>query len=229
MEGETFNPEGMVVSAVYSDGSRKEVSDYTVEPDGPLTVEDTAVIVTWNGMTAQVVISVRSGSSETPVITGIEITTAPDRTEYKAGEEFDPEGMVVSAVYSDGRRQTITDYTYEPSGALTTENTEITVSWGGMTAVQEISVSDASGNEQPGEVTDEPTRPSDENNGGGNGTGGTASGDDENKNDAASGNGTAVGGEAADTGDRTGIFTWVALLGVSAAAVLALYRRRKAE
>ena len=72
-------------------------------------------MISWNGMTAQVVISVRSGSSETPVITGIEITTAPERTEYKTGEVFDPEGMVVSAVYSDGRRQVVEDYTYTRS------------------------------------------------------------------------------------------------------------------
>ena len=32
----------------------------------------------------------------------IEITTRPDKTEYNAGDKFDPKGMVVTAVYKDG-------------------------------------------------------------------------------------------------------------------------------
>lgn len=203
VEGESFNPEGMVVNAVYSDGSRKEVTDYTVEPDGPLTVEDTAVIIKWNGMTAQVVISVRSGSSETPVITGIEITTAPERTEYKEGEIFNPKGMVVSAVYSDGRRQTVTDYTYEPSGALTAEHTEITVSWEGMTAQLPISVSDASGDNQPGGVENEPDQPS--------------GGNDQ----------TAAPESSVATGDETQLAGRLSALCISAIIATLLIRRRR--
>lgn len=153
IEGEYFNPEGMVVNAVYSDGSRKEVTDYSVEPNRALNVEDTAAIITWNGMTAQVTISVRSESSETPKITGLEVTTAPNRTEYKAGELFDAEGMVISAVYSDGRRQVVTDYTFKPDGKLTMKDTEITISWEGMTAKQSIIVSGNAGNKNDGNST----------------------------------------------------------------------------
>ena len=39
--------------------------------------------------------------------TGLEITEMPLKTEYIEGETFDPAGMVVSAVYSDGTKEVI--------------------------------------------------------------------------------------------------------------------------
>ena len=46
-------------------------------------------------------------------VESIEITTPPDKTEYKAGEDFDPTGMVVTAVYDDNSKADLTakDYT----------------------------------------------------------------------------------------------------------------------
>lgn len=202
VEGEYFNPEGMVVNSVYSDGSRQEITDYTIEPDRALTVEDTAAIISWNGMTAQVIISVRSESGEIPVITGIEVTKAPKRTEYKNGEVFDPEGMVVSAVYSDGRRQVITDYTYSPDGKLTVEDTEIVISWDGMQTKQLITVS-----EEAADI--------DSNNGILNG--GT---NEDNFN----------GNDSVKTGDNVQLFGWIIGMGVSViliAWVIVANRRKK--
>lgn len=43
-------------------------------------------------------------------VESIEITTPPDKTEYMAGEDFDPTGMVVTAVYEDGTSEPITNY-----------------------------------------------------------------------------------------------------------------------
>ncbi len=65
----------------------------------------------------------------TPVLTGISITTAPDKTEYTEGETFDPTGMVVTATYSDDSTETVTDYTISPDGALTTSDTAVTISY----------------------------------------------------------------------------------------------------
>lgn len=202
VEGERFHTEGMLVNAVYSDGSRKEITDYTVEPDRILKVEDTAVIITWNGMTAQVMISVRSESGVTPTITGLEVTTAPKRIEYKAGEQFDPEGMVVSAVYSDGRRQVVTDYTYKPDGKLTTKDTEITISWEGMTVKQSILVSS----------NDQNHHGSSENEESGNGT--MNSGGTNNKNNTI------------HTGDDTQLFLWLMLICLAVVGVVAMVRRK---
>jgi len=40
----------------------------------------------------------------------IEITTPPAKTEYNAGDKFDPTGMEVTAVYEDGTSEPITNY-----------------------------------------------------------------------------------------------------------------------
>lgn len=77
-------------------------------------------------------------------LTGIAITTPPTRTAYKAGETFDPAGMVVTATYSNGAKLTNPSYTFSPAGALTAGDTAITITYteGGVTktATQAITV-----------------------------------------------------------------------------------------
>ena len=63
------------------------------------------------------------------VLSSIAVTTAPTKTTYNVGENFDPTGMVVTATYSDNSTEAVTGYTYSPNGALTTSDTEITISY----------------------------------------------------------------------------------------------------
>ena len=149
LEGETFDPNGMVVTATYSDGSTAEVSGYTYSPNGALTASDTSITISYteSGVTrtaTQAITVDNAGSEEDPVIlTGIEITTQPAKTVYLEGETFDSNGMVVTATYSDGSTAEVTGY-YSPDGALTASDTSITISYteGGetKTATQEITV-----------------------------------------------------------------------------------------
>lgn len=85
-----------------------------------------------------------SGGSGGPVLERIEITTPPNKTEYTAGETFDSTGMVVTAYYSTGSSEAVTGYTISPSGELTEDVTEVTISYssGGIlkTATQIIVV-----------------------------------------------------------------------------------------
>lgn len=46
-EGETFDKTGMKVIATYSDGSTKEITDYTVSPSGKLKKTDTKVTISY--------------------------------------------------------------------------------------------------------------------------------------------------------------------------------------
>ncbi|MCH5180258.1 MAG: bacterial Ig-like domain-containing protein [Erysipelotrichales bacterium] len=64
-------------------------------------------------------------------IDGIEVTTPPTKTDYVIGETFDPTGMVVSVMYSDGKSEALnsSDYTYSPSGKLSTTTTRITITY----------------------------------------------------------------------------------------------------
>lgn len=52
------------------------------------------------------------GNPVTPVkvLTGIEITSLPDKTEYTAGDELNVKGLVVEAVYDDNSRKGISGY-----------------------------------------------------------------------------------------------------------------------
>ena len=80
-------------------------------------------------------------------LTGIAITTPPTKTAYKAGETFDPDGMVVTATYSNGAKLTSPSYTFSPAGALTAGDTAITITYTELgvtkTATQAITVKTA--------------------------------------------------------------------------------------
>ncbi len=78
-----------------------------------------------------------------PTLTGITVTAQPAKTVYEEGECFDPAGMEITAAYSDGSSKQVTDYTWAPSGALTADDTVITVSWQGMNVQLAITVNQA--------------------------------------------------------------------------------------
>ena len=61
----------------------------------------------------------------------IEITTPPTKTEYKAGEDFDPTGMVVTAVYDDNSKAVLpeTGYTIFRGTGLTKGQEYVTIQY----------------------------------------------------------------------------------------------------
>lgn len=68
---------------------------------------------------------------EAPAVTlsKIEIEKAPDKVDYTEGEKFSSTGLVIKAVYSDGTKKEVTNYTYSPNAELRTENKLITFSY----------------------------------------------------------------------------------------------------
>ena len=80
-----------------------------------------------------------------PALSSISITTAPTKTEYDEGESFDATGMVVTATFADASTEDVTALcTWTPDGALTTSDTEVTISYTynavTKTATQDITV-----------------------------------------------------------------------------------------
>lgn len=81
----------------------------------------------------------------------IAITTPPTKMAYEAGEKFDSAGMEVTAHYVDAddnahtKDVIITDYTVNPDGPLTTAISSVTISYGGKSATQNITVNVATG------------------------------------------------------------------------------------
>ena len=81
-----------------------------------------------------------NGTSQEKQLLSISITTQPDKTSYVEGESFDPTGMIVKANYDDGTSLSITGYTWQPDGALSTSINKVTISYGGKTATVNITV-----------------------------------------------------------------------------------------
>jgi len=133
--GEPFDPAGMVVTAKYSDQTTTRVvpaGEYTLDPAGNLTGTETSVKISYRGKDTTVNIA---------VVSSIVITAPPTKIAYDAGETFSPAGMVLEVTYSDGSKvsNVTSGFTTSASGNLTTE-TAVTVSYGGKSATQAITV-----------------------------------------------------------------------------------------
>lgn len=138
-EGESFDPAGMILTAVYSDNSREIVTSYNYEPAGILTTNDTTITVKYQGKTGTLNITVNA-KTEPKTLDRIEVTNRPNKTKYKVGEKFDKTGMVITAVYTDGSNEDITDYTYTPTGALKETDRTIEITYQGKTTNVNITV-----------------------------------------------------------------------------------------
>lgn len=137
-EGEVFDTEGMEVTAKYSDGSTKVVTEYEISPNKELTKEDTKITISYTEdgktvkATQEITVEEKTTGGEDEnekKLAQIKITKTPKKVDYKEGEKFSPEGMEVTATYSDGSTKVITGYKYSPNGALKTTDTKIIVSY----------------------------------------------------------------------------------------------------
>lgn len=161
--GDRFDPSGIEVTAVYSNGDTEvlgaDAEGLTFSPEefteaGPQTV---TVLYTAGNVTqtASVNVTVSEKAEEPAVLTGIEITTMPAKTEYEVGDSFDPEGMVVTASYDkkdpqevDLNRLTFTPEVFSEAGEQTvtvsytedgvTKETELQVTVTEKTVVPEV-------------------------------------------------------------------------------------------
>lgn len=81
-------------------------------------------------------------------LSSISVKTAPTKTTYEAGENFDPTGLVITKAFSDNTTVDVSyagnagDFTFNPttSTALTTDNTSVTITYSGKTCSQPITV-----------------------------------------------------------------------------------------
>ena len=150
--GDKFDPSGIEVTATYSDGDTKvlgaDAEGLTFSPEefteaGPQTV---TVLYTVGNVTQTASVNVTvSEKEETPaVLTGIEITTLPAKTEYEVGDTFDPEGMVVTASYDkeDPKEVALNKLTFTPELFSEAGDQTVTVSYteNGVTKEAELQV-----------------------------------------------------------------------------------------
>lgn len=88
----------------------------------------------------QFTLKVSFNPTEAKALSGIEITTPPDKKDYYTGDRFDPDGMVVTAHYDDGSSENVTGYTVSP-GEMAADTTVVTVAYNGFTADIPVTVS----------------------------------------------------------------------------------------
>lgn len=133
--GDVFDPTGMVVTATMSDGTTKEVTDYTYSKL-PLSASDKQVKITYKGKIAYVSITVKFVVKAT----SISIEEYPTKMTYVVGEKFDPTGMKVVGIYNDSTKKVITDYDWDKKDALTLTDTEIKITYLKLSATLTIKV-----------------------------------------------------------------------------------------
>lgn len=138
--GETFDPTGMKVVGYWNTNKKTNISDYTYDKTGPLTLDDKYVTISYENLTCKVAITVTE-----EVVTGITVTKNPTKMSYLVGETFDPTGMEVSTVTNAGKKTALSasDYTYDKTSPLTLADTVVTISYNDMTTTLKIAVSEA--------------------------------------------------------------------------------------
>ena len=127
--GDTIDLTGMVVYAFYSDGTSHEISNYSYSPHVVSSASDTEVTITYteDGITKTAIQDITVGN--TPNLVSIAVSVPPTKVIYKAGEYFDPSGMVVTATFDNGTTKNISGYTYSPTRTLQQDDSVITISY----------------------------------------------------------------------------------------------------
>ena len=152
-EGESFDPTGLEVKAIYSDKTNKTIvyndntkKDFSFTIGDPLTVGDKEVKVTYSGHIVSLPITVTKPVVN-PTITKIEIHKAPVKVAYVKGETFEPAGLEVTVYYSDNSKKTVAyddstknDFTFMVKNPLTISDTKVVITYGGQRTEQKITV-----------------------------------------------------------------------------------------
>ncbi|MBD5426965.1 MAG: hypothetical protein HDR38_05370 [Treponema sp.] len=107
---EDFNPAGLVIKEVYSDGNTSDVAysegnkdDFAFTGfDASKPSESVTVTVTYKEKTADFTVSVAAkGIDPTKTLSSITVQTPPTKTTYTVSDEFAPAGLVIKATYTD--------------------------------------------------------------------------------------------------------------------------------
>lgn len=128
--GEKIDVTGIVVNALYADNDNVDITSeciYSPSVDTVIYEDTTEIIVSWinDGITYTTNIPI----TVTRVLSEITVTQVPNKVEYKVNEEaLDLTGMIISAIYSSGKSEVVTNYTTDPvEGTIFTEIGNVTL------------------------------------------------------------------------------------------------------
>lgn len=136
VEGMPLNLDGLTVTAVYSDGSRAAVTDYTLSSYDPNTIGTQTITVTYGDKTATFTVTVAAKT-----LTGISVSKKPAKLSYVQGEALQPDGLEVMGRYDNGTSAPVTGWTLSGYDAQVLGSQTVTVSLSGFTASFLVTVS----------------------------------------------------------------------------------------
>jgi len=122
--GQEIDLSGLIVSALYNDGSKYAVTGYTLSGYDPDTSGQQNITVSYEGQNTQFSVEVI-----VPSVTGIEIKKNPNKIIYLIGQELDLDGLIVTAFCNDGSVYGVTGYTISGFNSDTPGRQEITLSY----------------------------------------------------------------------------------------------------
>lgn len=149
--GETADYSGVVILAIYEDGTEVDVTNVctyspadgsTLSTVGYSEVTVTYTDQTYGAFTTEFTINVERGAE----LVSIEVTTPPNQTEWTQGDTLDLAGIVVTGTYDDGTTEDVTaQCTFSPASGDTLTVAGIitdTVTLGELTTSFELDVAD---------------------------------------------------------------------------------------
>ena len=146
--GDTFTSKGLVVTASYSDGTSKPVTNFTMSKPNMSTAGTKTVTVSYteDGVTKSATYSITVNSlAPQKTLSSISLSGSY-KTTFTMGDTFSSEGLVVTASYSDGTSQTVTGYSVSKPNMSTSGTKTVTISYAednvSVTATYEIVVNE---------------------------------------------------------------------------------------
>lgn len=121
-KGDTLDATGMVISAVWTDGSKEVLADgYTVSDLDSTETGEKTITVTYQTFTATFTVEVVADTA------GIRISHYPNKVYYKIGETLDATGLTVAKYRADGTEVEVTGYTVSDLDSSTSGSKTVNV------------------------------------------------------------------------------------------------------
>lgn len=109
--GENLSPGQLVVTVSYSDGTKKDITDFSCDFSPKQDAGTYTFTVSWNGFTKKVPITVIEKKTSEPTLTGLDASYS--KSYIFSDETPAASDIVLTGTYSDGSRKNITDFTFD--------------------------------------------------------------------------------------------------------------------
>ena len=137
-EDDEFLASGIIVSQVYTDGIKEEITGYSLSSPDMSSGGEKTVTVTYSKLTTTFTITVIG-------ISGIEVSKMPTKTEYYLGDSLDASALVVVSRYTDNTTKKLENYSISKLDSSSVGEKTITVTYKTHTTTFKVTVYKASG------------------------------------------------------------------------------------